>query len=625
MKIIKSGTLYRGVQITREAIDADARTVELSFSSESPVERWFGTEILDHSPSSVRLGRLKSGGPLLVDHDMREHVGVIESVAIDADRKGRAKVRFGRSARAEEIWQDVQDGIRTSVSVGYRIHELRLDSEKDGEETYRAVDWEPLEVSLVSVPADVSVGVGRGEEGGEYEIRVVDERPTGESPARNEDRDNMEPNTQPAAAPAIDVRAIQDQARAEARKAESDRVREILAIGERFNCRELAAQAVNGETSIDAFRAQVLDKVGTQKTLTPPSADLGMSDRDARSFSIVRAIGALISGNWKGAELEREASAALAAKFGRDARGFFVPNDVLKRDLTVGTATAGGHTVATNLLAASFIELLRNKMVVIKAGAQMLTGLVGNIAIPRQTGGATAYWVAESGAPTESQQAFDQVAMTPKTVGAFTDISRKLLLQSSMDVEAFVRNDLGTILALEIDRVSLHGSGSGAEPTGIFNTSGIGDVAGGTNGAAPSWANIVELETDVSVANADVGTLAYITNSKVRGKLKTTEKASNTAQFVWGDSAQPLNGYVAHVSNQVRSDLTKGTSSGVASAIFFGNWADLIIGQWGVLDVMVDPYTGSTAGTVRVVALQDVDIAVRHPASWSVMKDALTA
>lgn len=621
-RTIKSGTLYRAASINRDSINEESRTVQLSFSSESPVVRWFGAEILDHSPSSVRLGRLKSGGPLLVDHDTRDQVGVIESVSIDADRRGRAAVRFGRSARASEIFSDVLDGIRGhGVSVGYRIHELRLESEKDGEETYRAVDWEPLEVSLVSVPADVSVGVGRGEPGGEYEIRVVDDRPL-------EDR-QMDPNSNtPAApaAPAIDVREVQNAAR----KAEMERCREILAIGARFSVADLASEAVNAGTALDAFRAQVLEKVGTLKPLTPPSADIGMSGNEARQFSMVRAINALVSGNWKGAELEREASAAVAGKLGRDARGFFVPNDVLrgdvlKRDLNVTTGTAGGNLVATNLLAANFIDLLRNKMVVMQAGAQMLSGLMGNIAIPRQTGGATAYWVAESGSPTESQAAFDQVAMTPKTMGAFSDISRKLLLQSSLDIEAFVRNDIATILALELDRVCLHGSGTAPEPRGIFNTSGIGDVAGGVNGLAPSWPHIVELETDVAVANADMGALSYITNAKVRGKAKTVEKASSTALFLWGDGAQPLNGYPAYVSNQVRSDLTKGTSSGVCSAIFFGNWADLIIGQWGMLDIMVDPYTGSTSGTVRVVALQDVDVAVRHPESWSVMKDALTA
>jgi HK97 family phage major capsid protein len=295
------------------------------------------------------------------------------------------------------------------------------------------------------------------------------------------------------------------------------------------------------------------------------------------------------------------------------------------RDLVVGTPTAGGNLVATDLMSQSFIELLRNKMIVRAAGATVLAGLVGDVAIPRQTGGATAYWVAESGAPTESQQTVDQVALTPKTVGAFTDISRKLLKQSSIDVEMFVRNDLATVLALAIDLAALHGSGASNQPTGIASTSGIGSVVGGTNGLAPAWSHIVDLESEVAIDNADVGALAYITNPKVRGVLKQTEKASGTAQFVWERGSQPLNGYPAFVTNQVASNLDKGTSVGVCSAIFYGNWADLLIGMWGGLDVLVDPYTGGTAGTVRVIELQDVDIAVRHAQSFAAMLDALTA
>jgi HK97 family phage major capsid protein len=215
--------------------------------------------------------------------------------------------------------------------------------------------------------------------------------------------------------------------------------------------------------------------------------------------------------------------------------------------------------------------------------------------------------------------------MSPKTLGAFTDFSRKLTVQSSIDVEAFIRRDLAAVLALEIDRAALHGSGSSNQPTGIAATSGIGSVAGGTNGLAPTWAHIVGLESEVAIDNADIGSLAYVTNAKVRGKLKTTEKASSTAQFVWADGATPLNGYNAVVTNQVSSALTKGSSSGVCSAIFYGNWMDLLIGMWGGLDLLVDPYTASTTGTVRVVALQDTDIAVRHPESFAAMLDALTA
>lgn len=387
----------------------------------------------------------------------------------------------------------------------------------------------------------------------------------------------------------------------------------------------------------EAQAAQLQRSAGTlagrpQPQQQPPNPNIGMSQRDLRNYSIVRAIRAIANRDWSGAELEREASQSVAQRIGREPQGFFVPYDWMRsapngeqRDLNVGTATAGGNLVATDLLAQSFIELLRNRVVVRQAGATMLTGLVGDVAIPRQTGGATSYWLAESGAPTESQQTVDQVALSPKTVGAFTDYSRKLMQQSSIDVEMFVRDDLATVLALAIDLAALHGTGASNQPTGIAATSGIGSVVGGTNGAAPDWADIIDLETAVAVDNADVGRLAYITNAAVRGKLKQTEKASGTAQFVWDDNSSPVNGYTAHVSNQVRSDLDKGTSTGVCSAIFFGNWADLIMAMWGSLDILVDPYTHSTSGTMRIVALQDVDIAVRHAQSFAAMLDALTA
>jgi HK97 family phage major capsid protein len=262
-------------------------------------------------------------------------------------------------------------------------------------------------------------------------------------------------------------------------------------------------------------------------------------------------------------------------------------------------------------------------MVIDRMGTRMLTGLVGNIAIPRLSGTGTAYWVAENTAPTESDQTIAQVTMSPKTVGAFTDISRRLLLQSSIDVEAMVQNDLATILGLAIQQAAINGSGASNQPSGIL-TRVTASVIGGTNGAAPTWANIVQLESDVAVSNADVGTLGYLTNARVRGKLKTTSKVSGQNGFVWDDGDTPMNGYRTAVTNAVPSNLVKGTSGSTCSAIVFGNFADLVIGMWGSLDLMVDPYTGSTAGTVRVVALQDVDVQLRNVVSFATMVDALT-
>jgi HK97 family phage major capsid protein/HK97 family phage prohead protease len=626
-KHIKPGSIaHRAFALDRAAIDDEARTVELSFSSELPYERMWGVEILDHSPKSIRLGRLTSGGPLLMDHDTKDQVGVIESVRIGEDRVGRAVVRFGRSARADEVFQDVKDEIRRNVSVGYVIHRAVLQETRDDQEIYRVSDWEPFEVSLVSVPADASVGIGRSADTEDH-IEIIEPDTPASTHMEIPAMENQEKST-----PAIDIEAERNAART----GEQKRVADIMTIGKQFahyGTEDMVRDAVSSGATTDQFRQAILEKVGKNK---PVTADIGLTEKETRQFSFVRAINAMAATGAdarrarEAAAFEIECSQAVGEKLGKEARGIFVPSEVQRRDLTVGTATAGGHTVATELLASSFIDLLRNRMSVMRAGARMLTGLVGNIAIPRQTGAAAAYWVAESGAPTEGQQAFDQVTMSPKTVGAFTDISRKLLLQSSIDVEALVRTDLATVLGLEIDRAGLNGSAADNQPRGILQTAGIGSVVGGTNGLAPSWEHIVELWSDVAAANADFGTTGYLTNSKVVGKLMTTEKATGTAQFVCpgfpdASGVTSFGGARAVVSNQVPSNLDKGTSVGVCSAIVFGNWADLIVGMWGGLDLTVDPYTHSTSGTVRVVALQDVDIAVRHAESFSAMLDALTA
>ena len=448
-----------------------------------------------------------------------------------------------------------------------------------------------------------------------------------------------------------------EKEKSDVRKAEQKRVSDILALGEQHESYEPARKFINEGKSVHEFREEILRTVYKAKAVdAAETTELGLSPKEIKRFSLMRAIQALANPNDRAmrdaAGFEFDCSREVGKKIGKNPQGIYIPRDVtmtplmgmnngafdttarmvqaiLARDLLKGTGSAGGYTVATDLLAASFIELLRNRMMVRKMGATILGGLVGDVAIPSQTGGATAYWVAENGAPTESQQTLGQLALTPKTCGAFTDISRKLLMQSSIDAEAFVRADLAAILALAIDLAAINGSGSSNQPLGILNTSGIGSVVGGTNGLAPTWANIVGLETEVALDNADIGSMGYLSNAKVRGKLKTTEKAASTGMFIWGDQASEpgmgsLNGYRAGASNQVPSNLTKGSSSGVCSAIIFGNWADLIIAEWGAVDVLVDPYTGGAAGTVRVRVLQDIDIALRHAESMAAMVDALT-
>lgn len=377
----------------------------------------------------------------------------------------------------------------------------------------------------------------------------------------------------------------------------------------------------------ESLKSKPLSKLGQQDGM------IGMSERDLKDYSVVRAIRAMadvrrgkVSSMEDVAPFEAEVSEAVSKRLKRTPQGFFVPDDVMreKRDLDVATAAAGGYFKATEQQ--SMIEMLRNRLILGTAGARTITGLVGDLAFPKQTAAATAYWVAEAGAPTESQQTIGQVLMQPKTVAAWTDYTRKLINQASLDIENFVRSDLTAILARAVDVAGLHGSGSSNQPTGVAATSGIGSVAGGTNGLAPTNVHITQLEREVAIDNADVGALAYITNPKVRYKLKNTLfTATYGDRFVWGDNpTQPLNGYTALVSNQVSSTLTKGSSSGVCSAIFFGNWNELMLGFWSGIDILVDPYSLSTTGSHRVVAFQDVDVAVRHAESFAAMLDALT-
>lgn len=609
---LPSGQLKRAFVVERASIDEEARTVKLAFASETPVNRGWFIEVLDLSRKSMRTGRLTAGANLLCDHDTRDVVAVVESVEIGSDKVARAVVRFGRSVRAEEVFRDVIDGIRVNVSVGYIIHEAILDGTRDGSDTYRVTDWEPFELSLVSVPADATVGVGRSLPA---ELPAAPSLPS-ISPISTENRAMTTPATTPAANPAPTIETPVQRNHA----AEISKIAAAMPGGA-----ELAMRSIQAGHTVEQFQAEAIRSLASKPV---PTADIGLTPKETRRFSMVRALNALANPGdtaaRSAAAFEFECSNATATKLGKASRGIMIPFEVQKRDMNVGSAAAGGNLVATDLMSGDFITILRDAMVLNTLGVRFLSGLVGNIAIPKQTGSGSAYWVAEGQAPTESAAAIGQVAMSPKTVGAFTDISRKLLLQSSIDVESFVSADLAMVLGLAIQRAAIAGGSVANEPAGILAKI-AANVIGGANGGAPTWDHVVDLETAVSVANADVGTLAYLTNAKVRGKLKKTfVDGPGTGERVWQKGSEPLNGYRAAVTNAVPSNIAKGTGANL-SALIFGNFADLVIGMWGGLDLMVDPYTHSTTGTVRVTALQDVDVGVRNEESFATMEDAETA
>ena len=603
-------SLQRDFTLEIKQVEKEDRTIEFPFSSELPVERYFGSEVLEHSREAANLKRLNDGAPFLWNHNPDQVLGVVERAYIDEKKKrGYARVRFSEEEFADSKFRDVKNKILRNISFGYVINKA-----EEVDNSIVARDWEAFEVSLVSIPADNSIGISRS----------INNKNEANDMQNNNKKDNMLLEAHVSASSdalptkltlknmttnekEIDLVRSEDAVN-KALKSDRARFDQIRKTGKKYDMNDLADEYIRDGRSVQEFNQAVMDQWNPEKiTPKPQDAEIGLSETEARSFSFIRALNYLANPGDRAAReaaaFEIEASNAAAKKAGRVSRGITVPYDVMRRDLKTSPATQGGNLVQTDLDAANFIDLLRNSSALDQAGATTLTGLQGNIAIPRQSGAASAYWVAEGGAPTESQQAIQQVSMIPRTCGAFTDISRKLLIQSSLDVETMVRNDIAKVIALEIDRAALYGTGSSNEPLGLHNTSGIGTESITANN--PTFAQVVNMESDVAAANALMGNLAYITGATIRGAMKVKAKDSGSGLFLW-DGNNTVNGYNAYMSNQVE-----------AGDLWFGNWSDCIIGYWSSLDLLVDPYTHSTSGTIRITALQDVDVAFRHAASFS--------
>lgn len=593
---------YVGQRFEREAVieiqtrEEGKESFRFSFSSEQPVERWFGPEVLSHDADAADFSRLNNGaGPYLWNHNREVVLGRVDRAWIDSDRRGYCEVTWSPATKirgSEEAKRrlEIESGIVRNVSFAYDI----LDAVERGGNII-VTKWQALEVSSVSIPADPTVGLDRSD----------DPSIQGES-VKDAGSPTTCSNEMTTETPTVDLEVV----RSEAAKAERDRAATIRAMTERFNLTDLGEELIRGGKSVAEAQAVVLERVGARKPepVADTSGDIGMTDQEVREFRFLRALNYLANPNDRAAReaaaYEIEVSNAAQKRYGKTINGITVPNDVLRRDLTVGVPSAGGNLVGTNLLVGSFIELFRNRLALANAGVTVLNGLTDNIAIPRQTSAATAYWIGEGGSPTESQQAVDQVNMSPKGLAAFTDYSRRLLLQSSIDVENMIRDDFVRIMALEADRAGLYGIGGANQPLGLLNTTGIGTQ---TITGTGTFAEYIGMETDLGVANADAGSLRYIVNATTRGGLKSTEKAAGTAQFVYErmNGQDEINGYPVIVSNQLQSN-----------DCVFGDFSQMVMGFWSGLDLMVDPYAGATAGNVRIIAMQDMDIAVRQPTAF---------
>ena len=589
----------------------DERTAEIAFSSEEPYERYFGIEVLDHEPQSVRLDRLNGGAAVLVNHRSSDQVGVVDSARIDEDKRGRAVIRFSRSARGEEIFQDVKDGIRKLVSVGYRIHQYEVTERKGQADLVRVTDWEPHELSIVAIPADATVGVGRSTEKLSEKSNEVIPMPEENKPKTPE-------------APAQLTEQERNQQLNQIRTEEKRRVDAIRQVAEKYDLEELGRQAVTEDWTVADFNEKALEEVGKRNSKARAESEhdgeVDLEDGDRQRFSILRLMEAISNPNDRAAQqragFELEVSAEAQRGFGSDfnCRGEFIPESLLagQRTLSAGTATDGAELVATNLLAGSFIEVLRNAMVTAQAGITILPGLVGNVDIPRQTSGAASTWIsAEDGDASEGEAQFDQVPLAPKDLACYTEVTRRLLQQSTPSIEALVLRDLAIAQALGIDSAVLYGSGAAGQPTGVANQTGINNFNFGA--ADPTYAEVVRMIKEVMSDNALMGALSWIIDPNGWEALSTTPKQGSGVEgnFILGDNDR-IKGYPYQSSNQV-----------TAEDYFFGNWADVLLGEWGGLEMNVDPYTHSLKGKVRYITFKTCDVAIRHPGSFAHCNDGV--
>lgn len=606
------------LRIERKKDNAPSR-ISFSASSDIALRRFFGTETLDHSDDAVDLSVVRKGAaPLLFNHDWDDPIGMVKTARL-VDGRMQMEADFFDTARAREVQKMVEGGLR-NISIGYEITDLA-----ETDEGFVATRWQPYESSIVSVPADPDVGIGRSRDEVCKPVRVKRALSQSADTATRSGGANMpEENTAPAStaddqnmqlpAGRIEItRQGDDGDQFDPLAAERQRKKLIRQFAKINNVSpEIEDHWIRSGATLDQVGDQILKIHEERGKQDDAPAMLGMSKTEVRQYSLMKAIRAAQSNNWQKAGLELEAHKAMMSRDNlqqKESGSFFVPMDVQARQPTYGrrdfNVAGAGSLVGTDHLAGSFIELLRNKSVLMGSGATRLTGLRGNVSIPKMTSGATAHWLATETTPTpESQPAIGQLQLTPRNVAALTEISHQMLQQGDPSAEQLVLNDLAQTVALAADLGGLAGDGAGGAPTGVLNTVGVGDF----DGLALDYEAVLDAQVDVVKANAMIGSMAYINDPDTTVKMMTRVKFAGTDSPIWagnileGDCA----GFPGRTSNQVPADTS-----------IFGAWAAMILAEWGVLELAVNPNQNFAAGITGLRAWYTMDVGIRYPQAFS--------
>ncbi len=709
-QIIRDAVHRRGMRLETRADADDDNRVKLVASSNEPDLRFidtgeeflFGNEILSHEPKHLNLDRIKSGlAPLLFNHDTNNLIGTIESARTKNKERLMADVRFSAEEDAQKRLRQVREGVLNGVSIGYRVHkveEVIPNPIDNGFRTFKSVDTEIFEISLVPTPADASVGVGRSETAIMARSLDINEtladqlmralklgpyaddanKPSDIKPKADDDEDEDEERTETS--PLLEDDAgeeektetsplLQDDAGEEPRSAndvlnntntnividekevaetdittreetqmsdkketvsaevttdytaERQRSAELVRMGNEYDVNpEKVNEWLMAGRSPDSVAREILEMDRGNEVDTRGVGHIELSEKEAKrqSFSIVRATNAMLGrGQLDGFELEMNQE--IAKRLGREAKGpmgFYVPTSVGVRQLVMDTPGDGPELVFER--PGEFIELLRAKTRVVQLGAKIMSGLADKVTLPRRTSANSTSWINEAD-PTGVAQttgSFDQVALSPRQLLSRTAASKQLLAVANYDVEQLIRDDFARSFAVAFDAAAISGSTNGPDPEGILNATGVTDDSTAGSGSIPTFAQMVTLETSVANANADDGALGYLTTPGVYGQLQSTESFANTAATIINQITGEVNGFRIERSSNVPTDAAlDGVETG--HSVIFGDWSQLILAEWGALEVLIDPFILKHRGLVEYNAIMLADVALRHPESFA--------
>jgi HK97 family phage major capsid protein len=650
-KTLVGQTVKRSLAIVdpeKPVYDKEKRTVRLAIFSDEPQLDLIGRSLvyvkLSMNDGAINLERFQGGLAFTENHDPKIRLGRAREpgVARVATDKilFRAVARFSSRPYSDELFkeviEDIDNGDVPNTSGIARIDEVApkpIDN-IDGIPVVLATKWTPFECCIATIGKDGNTGIGRAmstdnpehtdEDCDDPECAVHRKEPI--TPATTVNRSTIMTEAERLAAAERAASPLNTMTERQTAY-ETFALKFATTDDQKAEMTRLARDmALSAKTEDDLF-GEIKRTIADWNTKVPPAGpSVDLTKKEREGYSICRAILAAVErkeGKFdKCFEMEVSDEILKNRPTHTYRGGILIPTDqplgraeVVRSGLDTGTATKGPEVVFTE--PRGFIDLLRAKMKVRQLGAQVLSGLQGNIAIPRQTGSDPLYWVAENSGTdvTEGDPTLDQVLMSPKTGMGYRKYSRQLLAQGTIDVDSFVKNDLSIIGALGIDKAAIHGSGNSNQPKGIYAQSGVNTESFASSGTTPgviTFPHVVNMETKIAEVDGDVSAMAYLTTPGVRGTAKQTPVLDNTiARALWQDNM--MNGYRAEVSNQVSKMLGAGSDNGLV----FGCWDQIIIGEWGAIEITTDPYTLMGQAMVRVFLFLMVDVAVRHPEAFT--------